>query len=262
MGNEKKKYDKYWGNVMNINQLLFFGVILDPRYKLKYIEWSFLGMYSNDKQFALTSCDSVKAKLTKMYDWYVAVHDKQHEKTQSHGGLGGSSIGQTTAPAEISRRDAFRAHLEEKSYIDQKNELETYLAEANIDADEGFELLGWWQQNSSRFPILSMMVKDVLATPVSTVASESAFSTGGRVLDSFRSSLNSEMVEALICAQNWLRPSLVQCKEVNPSEELEVSENIITGFQRGASKSQGAGHSTTKAGTGDGGVGSPSVTAN
>jgi hypothetical protein len=45
------------------------------------------------------------------------------------------------------------------------------------------------------------MARDILAIPVSTVASESAFSTGGRVIETFRSSLKEEMTEALICAQ-------------------------------------------------------------
>jgi hypothetical protein len=66
-------------------------------------------------------------------------------------------------------------------------------------------------------------------TPVSTVASESAFSTSGRILDSFRSCLNPEMVEALIWAQNWLMSSLNQLKDQNIQEDLEASEKIVRG---------------------------------
>lgn len=47
----------------------------------------------------------------------------------------------------------------------------------------------------------------MLAIPVSTVASRSAFSTGGRVLDPFQSPLSPKTIEAFIWAQNWLRSS-------------------------------------------------------
>ncbi|CAO2827663.1 unnamed protein product [Amaranthus hypochondriacus] len=65
----------------------------------------------------------------------------------------------------------------------------------------------WWKDQTKRYPILQKMAKDVLAIPISTVASESAFSTGGRILDDFRTSLTPKMAEALICAQDWLRKS-------------------------------------------------------
>ena len=48
----------------------------------------------------------------------------------------------------------------------------------------------------------------MLAVHVSTVASESAFSMGGRILDLFCSSLALEMVQSLICTQNWLQSSM------------------------------------------------------
>ncbi|CAL1406258.1 unnamed protein product [Linum trigynum] len=70
-----------------------------------------------------------------------------------------------------------------------------------------FDVLKWWMANHSRYPILSEMAKDIFAIPMSTVPSESAFSTGGRILDDFRSSLHPKIVEALICSEDWLRSS-------------------------------------------------------
>ncbi|KAK2421444.1 zinc finger BED domain-containing protein DAYSLEEPER [Trifolium repens] len=49
------------------------------------------------------------------------------------------------------------------------------------------------------------MTADVLAIPISTVASESTFSAGGRVIDPFRASLDSSTVQTLICGGDWLR---------------------------------------------------------
>ena len=48
------------------------------------------------------------------------------------------------------------------------------------------------------------MAHDVLNIPLSTVASESAFSVGGRILDAFRSTLKPQIVEAVICLRDWV----------------------------------------------------------
>jgi hypothetical protein len=48
--------------------------------------------------------------------------------------------------------------------------------------------------------VLSKMARDVLAVPVSTIAFESAFSTGRRILDPFRSSLSPDMVQVFVCS--------------------------------------------------------------
>jgi hypothetical protein len=45
----------------------------------------------------------------------------------------------------------------------------------------------------------------VLAIPASTVASESAFSTCGRVINDHRTSLGHETVEALMCYGDWIK---------------------------------------------------------
>nr|KAJ0197482.1 hypothetical protein LSAT_V11C700369810 [Lactuca sativa] len=49
------------------------------------------------------------------------------------------------------------------------------------------------------------MAMDVLAIPISTVASEATFSVGGRVIDPYRSSLVPDTVEKLICGGDWIR---------------------------------------------------------
>ena len=55
-----------------------------------------------------------------------------------------------------------------------------------------------------KHPTLQRIARDIIATPVSTIASESSFSTSGRLLSPHCSKLHQKSVEALMCAQNWL----------------------------------------------------------
>ncbi|KAM7477159.1 hypothetical protein LguiB_024402 [Lonicera macranthoides] len=73
------------------------------------------------------------------------------------------------------------------------------------------------------------------AIPVSTIASESCFSTSGRIIDSFRTSLSPKMVEALICTQNWLRGSHVALYHEPTIEEVEFCEMIEKEMAKDAS---------------------------
>jgi len=85
------------------------------------------------------------------------------------------------------------------------SELDHYLEEGIIPENDDFNVLNWWKQFGFQFSILQMIVRDVYAIPVSTVASESAFSMGGRLISPQRNRLHLDLVEALACAQSWLK---------------------------------------------------------
>lgn len=70
-----------------------------------------------------------------------------------------------------------------------KYEIEEYLSEPTYKPkDNGhmsFCALEWWKLNSGKYRVLSRMAADVLAIPISIVASESTFSAGGELLIHF-----------------------------------------------------------------------------
>ena len=49
------------------------------------------------------------------------------------------------------------------------------------------------------------MAWDVLAVPISTVASEATFSVGGRFIDPYRASLSPDTVQTLVCGGDYMR---------------------------------------------------------
>ncbi|KAK1406592.1 hypothetical protein QVD17_42033 [Tagetes erecta] len=112
-----------------------------------------------------------------------------------------------------------------------KTELELYLEEPNFTSEEAkFDVLKWWSHYSSKFPILSKMAKDIFCIPITTVASESAFSAGGRILDDYRSSLSKDMVEILVCGSDWLKAvskTTIQTLQQSAEEEENLEIDML-----------------------------------
>ncbi len=147
---------------------------------------------------------NVRDVLSKLYEHYSFVHSPNVEVESS------SEKSTTMMDVDVSEMNTYEIvdsqydlYLEAEQSLGCNNELDKYLAEnCKGRKDVNFDILLWWKANSSRYQVLSKMALDVLAVPVSTVASESAFSIGGRILDPFRSSLSLDMVQVLIFSQN------------------------------------------------------------
>jgi hypothetical protein len=87
-----------------------------------------------------------------------------------------------------------------------QSEVDRYLEDELVPLEtKNFKVLDWWKVAGTRYPTLRRIARDIYAIPITTVASEAAFSTSGRVLSEHRSRLTSKMLEALMCSQDWLQ---------------------------------------------------------
>ena len=77
------------------------------------------------------------------------------------------------------------------------------------DIDPEFEALAWWKANNLKYQVLFKMVQDILAVHMSSVASESAFSVGGRVIEPHRATLSPKIVEMLLCVEVKKKSTIV-----------------------------------------------------
>ncbi|GFY91147.1 hypothetical protein Acr_07g0013430 [Actinidia rufa] len=201
--NMQKKFDKYWGwnggKNDNINFLVYVAVVLDPRFKLRWVK--FYLDKSKGVEVGEAMEKLVKSKLNELYDAYAKESEVRVE----------APIATPTPTVVVDDDLDVRSSLynEFDTFCDQEFssacslEVDKYLVElCERKENPSFDILLWWKTNSNKYPILAQIACDVLALPVSTVASESAFSTGSRILDPFRSSLSPSIVETLVCTQN------------------------------------------------------------
>jgi hypothetical protein len=209
------KYSKYWGDVSKMNMLVFIAVIFDPRCKFQFVSWGLNKYY--DKEVADSLGCKVKETLTKLFESYSG---KGQEESVAQEVEGSESVPRSSAISQFEKEMSQDPNL-------SGNEVDLYLTEPREMANSDFDILNWWKVNSTKYPTLGLVARDILAMPISTVASESAFSTGGRVLNNYRSSLTPQTVEALICAQNWLRSSPLS---VDIEEHLEDLEKLEEGI--------------------------------
>jgi len=92
--------------------------------------------------------------------------------------------------------------------------------------DDDFNILNWWHEHKLSYPVLSILAKDVLTVPVSTISSESAFSLTGRIIEERRRCLTSDMVEMLSLVKDWEQADTNTQHTMENVELVEAFENL------------------------------------
>jgi hypothetical protein len=87
----------------------------------------------------------------------------------------------------------FESHSELLSYLD---------TDPISEYDDDFNILSWCRDQRRAYPVLSIIAKDVMTMPISTISSKSTFSLVGRVIEERWRSLISDMVEMISCLKD------------------------------------------------------------
>ncbi|TYH24331.1 hypothetical protein ES288_A03G083300v1 [Gossypium darwinii] len=191
----QEKFNKYW---VEYSLILSCAAILDPRYKLNYVQYYFTTIYSIH---ASNFVEIILSHLRLLFDEYV----KKSKSTSS-------SLAESS---NVSNKNHVDSSLDEHNVnsvdfggdFDESDDYKWYLNESSTRSEKSHQIdvLDYWCKSSVRYNELSLLARDLLAIPISTVASESAFSMGKKVITPLRSSLKPKTVQAVVCLDDWMR---------------------------------------------------------
>ena len=180
----KLKFDKYGGEC---NFVMAIAVVLDPQFKMTLINFSFPKIYQGFK--VARNINRVHNALYQLYNEYVVDYTSSNVgQSASKSTEGSSSVGGNNSKFKTRGRMEFDQFVRNADNIQlAKSYLDVYLEEGvflcSDDSDSNFDALEWWKANNLKFHTLSKMASNILSIPITTVALESAFSIGGRVID-------------------------------------------------------------------------------
>lgn len=217
----KKKFDKYWGEC---KLLISIGAVLDPRFKMKLIEFAFGFIYSEEE--APKQINLVRNSLYDLYNEYLDEHKASIADISMQDVVQSSdATNKDPTPRLLSGRLKYEKYIRSVYTVQNvKSELDTYLEEGVFICEENsghFDALEWWKSNNLKFRILSKMACAILSIPITTVTSESTFNTGGREIDAYRSSLGTDTVQMLLCGGNWFQNFYGITRKTKSEEDVE-----------------------------------------
>uniref|UniRef100_A0A9I9EA44 hAT-like transposase RNase-H fold domain-containing protein n=1 Tax=Cucumis melo TaxID=3656 RepID=A0A9I9EA44_CUCME len=156
--------------------------VLDPRYKLAYVNYCFNDFLEEDCAKIWTN--KVEEAFPRLCDdYYMRMSKEKYSQTQSCTPIEGFGFQSQSEIPSISSSGSYKARAavhdrfkqSNKTCLhDAKTEVARYLDEARIDSigDEYLHLLTWWKVNSSRFKIISQVVGASTSKPLDDMAEE------------------------------------------------------------------------------------------
>ncbi|KAL6177880.1 hypothetical protein ACLB2K_049401 [Fragaria x ananassa] len=220
-----EKFEKYC-KIQDVNQILLVALVLDPRNKLHYVEW-ILSKYFKDAE--------LKAMVEKFKVFMSCLHKKYEAEYLSSVDVEAPTKvlvqdiakNAKNASNRAGRREGFANLLKRKDHPEDMSDLDKYLQDDVENDDANFNILEWWKVKASTYRSIALMARDVLSIPITSVASECAFSSAKRVIDPFRSSLTPKTTEALVCTQDWIKGTSLPVIVEEKLEELEAIEKVV-----------------------------------
>lgn len=212
------KFDKYWTDIQG---LMGIATLLDPRYKHDMLNTCFAMLHGVCEDESEMYVREVIDLLTKLLEEYHVDED-----------IPETSKSVEDVPAEL--MSMFSARVAKRRPATRRffSELDKYLEDDYVPLDtKNFNVLDWWKVAGTRYPTLRLVARDIYAIPISTVASESAFSTSGRVRSEHRSRLTPDLLEALMCSQDWIRNRYKDDNNGQESSFWSVLEDIEEGME-------------------------------
>ena len=178
----KARFDNYCRDFIRVSAI---AAVFDPRSKLDFVLFSLKDVYGE----GTTLCTKIKDDFFLIFDGYAEDFSSQpYRSSSSYGNNDCDVLGKWYE----SKRDLQRA------------ELNRYLGQEPISVSGELDVLGWWHTNGKKFPTLWRIARDILAIPMSTSVSNSAFCIELMTINSIFNGLDPGIIEASTCGGNWL----------------------------------------------------------
>ncbi|XP_018490063.2 zinc finger BED domain-containing protein RICESLEEPER 2-like [Raphanus sativus] len=208
-----KMFDKYWNDMFLV---LATASVLDPRFKMKYIDFYCSKKVDNDDG---SKAETVLDYLRNVYARYaandichkpicpVATIDFEEEEEDGDDDEGyGDEV-------EKKKADAYEDFVLFKEYLKfeggcsrefQESELDSYLKEPVMEWNKDFKALEWWKEESQKYSILSRVARDILSIPISRATSYDAYVSEIREPPEYVLSMDAKAANAMVCGRSWL----------------------------------------------------------